>query len=292
MGYPNRFKGRLIAGLLTVVVGASAFGAATCAAVHSAAGPPSPAASEPGRAGFSSQAMLSAASPTPKKIAEGGLPFVWPADGYVSQGMTPKHPTGIDIAAPFGSEVRAVRDGVVFFVGGDPCCSYGNYIVIGHDSRWSSVYGHLAKFLVAMGDPVKQGQVIALSGQTGHASGPHLHFELRSFGWPVNPLDELWPQRYVERDIPQPVAAAPATPAPQTASLHPDEVTLLAIGWMNQTAPYAYMIDASTCYAMQRAVNWLVTCKGTLQGCAGAPCEKYLSACVLDQPRLITQYCP
>lgn len=223
--------------------------------------------------------------------SESGLPFVWPADGTVSQGMTPKHPTGIDIAVPTGSEVRAVRAGAVFFVGGDPCCSYGNYIVVGHGEGWASVYGHLSTLLVKAGDQVKQGEVIGLSGETGHADGPHVHLELRSFGRPVNPLDELRPRRYAQEDTDTPVAAASPTPAPQSAELRPEEATVLAIGWMKQNAPYAYTIDASSCYAMQQEINWLVTCAGLLQGCAGAACQTYLSACVLEQPRLIARYC-
>jgi hypothetical protein len=283
----DRFQGWLVPGLLAALVGITAIAAATCVLIHSPTGRAAPAVvAQP--AAFSSWFLLNVAPPERAPVAtESGLPFVWPADGYVSQGMTPKHPSGIDIAANTGSEVRAVRDGVVFFVGGDLCCSYGNYIVVGHDDGWSSVYGHLSKFSVKVGDQVKQGQVIGLSGQTGHADGPHVHFELRSFGRPVNPLDHLWPARYVQVVIDTPVAV----PSPQTAELRPEEATVLAIGWMTQNAPYAYAIDASSCYAMQSEINWLVTCRGALEGCAGAACQTYLSACVLEQPRLIAQFC-
>jgi hypothetical protein len=292
-----RFRGWLVPGLLVALVGIAAIVTATCALVDSPAGRAAPAVraksrSFPQPGGFPSWPRLNVAPPTPTPSGkESGLEFVWPADGYVSQGMTPKHPSGIDIAVPIGSEVHAVRDGVVFFAGGDPCCSYGNYVVVGHDDGWSSVYGHLSKFLVKVGDQVKQGQLIGLSGETGHAEGPHVHFELRSFGRPVNPLDRLWPPRYVQEDTDTPVAAPSPTPAAQTAELGPEEATSLAIGWMTENAPYAYTIDGSSCYAMQRGINWLVTCKGSLQGCAGAACETYLSACVLEQPRLIARYC-
>jgi hypothetical protein len=275
--------------LLAAFVGMTAIVAATCVLIHSPTGRAAPSVRRQ-PAGFSFRSWLNVVAPEPTLVAtESGLPFVWPADGDVSQGMTLKHPTGIDIAANTGSDVRAVRDGVVFFAGGDLCCSYGNYIAVGHDDGWSSVYGHLSKFLVKAGDQVKQGQVIGLSGQTGHADGPHVHFELRSFGRPVNPLDHLWPARYVREVNDTPGAVQ--SPTPQTAELRPEEATLLAIGWMTQNAGYAYAIDASSCYAMQSEINWLVTCKGALQGCAGAACETYLSACVLEQPRLIAKYC-
>ena len=287
----DRFQCWLVPCLLAALAGITAIVAAACVLIHSPTGRAAPAVgAHP--AAFSSWSLLNVAAPEATPVAtESGLPFVWPADGYVSQGMTPKHPTGIDIAANTGSDVRAVRDGVVFFVGGDPCCSYGDYIVVGHDDGWSSVYGHLSKFLVKVGDQVKQGQVIGLSGQTGHADGPHVHFELRSFGRPVNPLDHLWPPRYVQDVNDTPVAVPSPTPAPQTAELRSEEATFLAIGWMTQNAPYAYAIDASSCYALQSEVNWLVTCKGALQGCAGVACQTYLSACVLEQPRLIAKFC-
>jgi len=265
--------------------------------VHSASGsPPSAAppavlssvAVAPGGGGQPSFAPRSVAAAQPEPTAS-PFEFIWPADGHVSQGMTPKHPSGIDVGVPTGSEARAVRDGVVFFVGGDPCCSYGNFIVIGHDEGWSSVYGHLSKFLVKAGDQVKQGQVIALSGDTGYVNGPHVHFELRSEGRLVNPLDYLLPARPAPPYVPDTPAPSPT---PKGPDLESGEATMLAMGWMSQNNAYAYTIDAATCYAMEQAINWLVTCKGTLQGCAGAACEAYLSACVLEQPRLIARFCP
>ena len=295
----------LIASLLFAGVGTLAVIGATCALIQTSTGsgaqPPSPTVVPTEAA-----ATPTKLPPTATAIAAPGLvlPFVWPADGNVSQAMTPKHPTGIDIAAPIGSEVRAVRDGVVFFAGGDPCCSYGLYIAIGHDSGWSSIYGHLSKFLVKPGDQVRQGQVIALSGETGHAIGAHLHFELRSLGRPVDPLDHFWPARPVMPDDstatppPRGPGAPPAswvnapTAVPQPAALSAGEATVLAIGWMSQHAEFAYQIDASTCYAMAKQINWLVTCQGTLQGCAGVACQAYLAACVLGQPVLITRFCP
>jgi biotin carboxyl carrier protein len=232
------------------------------------------------------------ASPAAAEPTRSPFEFIWPADGNVSQGMTPKHPSGVDVGVPTGSEVRAVRDGVVFFVGGDPCCSYGNFIVIGHGEGWSSVYGHLSKFLAKAGDQVKQGQVIALSGETGYVDGPHVHFELRSQGRAVNPLAYLRPARSAPPYVPDTPVPSPTPAPPPGPDLQPGEAIVLAAGWMSQNNAYAYTIDAATCYAMERDVNWLVTCEGSLQGCAGSGCAAYLSACVLEQPRLIARFCP
>ena len=186
------------------------------------------------------------------------------------------------IGAAVGSEVHAVRDGTVYFTGNDSCC-YGNFIIIAHDEGWSSVYGHLSEFRVKVGDQVKQGDVIGLSGDTGHVTGPHLHFELRLNGVPVDPLDHFWPSRYVMADD-------PSTPAPEQAIAPPPTLQ----------SPDAPTADPSVAQASDHlgsqeavvlAIDWLVTCKGTAQGCVDASCDRYLSACVLDQPRLIAQFC-
>jgi hypothetical protein len=211
--------------------------------------------------------------------------------------MTPRHPSGIDIASGTGGEVRAARGGAVSFVGGDPCCSYGNFIVIAHDDGWWTVYGHLSEFLVKQGDLVAQGQPIGLSGDTGYATGPHLHFEIRRDGRVVNPLDYLHPARFVQPEEPAPVAAAnPAAPTATpvlSSDLSAADATVLGIAWMAGNQDAAYSIDPSTCYAIEYGVNWLVTCEGQLEGCARAgACERYLSACVFEQPRLVTRFCP
>ena len=133
------------------------------------------------------------ASPTPTITPTPSPPFIWPANGWVSQRMAEGHPSGIDIAVNMGEPVRAARDGRVTYVGGDPCCSYGYFVVIEHDGGSTSLYAHLSAFAVGAGDEVTQGQLIGLSGETGKARGAHLHFELRSSGVPVNPLNRLPP---------------------------------------------------------------------------------------------------
>lgn len=133
-------------------------------------------------------------TPTPTATPTPPPPFVWPGEGWISQPMSAKHPSGIDIAVNAGWPIYAVRAGRVGFAGGDPCCSYGYYIVVEHDDGWTSLYGHLNSFAVVAGTGVEQGQLIGLSGETGKAKGVHLHFELRTGGVPVDPLEYLPPR--------------------------------------------------------------------------------------------------
>ena len=68
---------------------------------------------------------------------------------------------------------------------------YGNYIVVGHNAKYSSLYAHLLGFNVSVGDEVKAGDVIGYSGNTGWSTGPHLHFEVWDYGQRRNPLEYL-----------------------------------------------------------------------------------------------------
>lgn len=97
--------------------------------------------------------------------------------------------TGVDFAAPTGTPIRAVADGVVTmsrYNGG-----YGKMVLLDHDNRngsdWHSLYGHASKLVVKVGQRVKQGQIIAYVGSTGRSTGPHLHFELFENGKRLNP---------------------------------------------------------------------------------------------------------
>lgn len=100
---------------------------------------------------------------------------------------------GIDYAAPIGTKVRSVADGSVEFAGGQG--GYGNLIVIRHQGAFSTAYGHLSRFApgIRKGSRVSQGETIAYSGQTGIASGPHLHYEFRVNSQQVNPLATTLP---------------------------------------------------------------------------------------------------
>ncbi|MEM4326313.1 MAG: M23 family metallopeptidase [Candidatus Pacearchaeota archaeon] len=94
--------------------------------------------------------------------------------------------TGIDIAQPVGAPVRASKDGVVKFAGWSG--GYGLCIFIKHQFGYETVYGHLSKVNVKEGQKVKAGQLIGKVGNTGRSTGSHLHFEVRKFGKPLNPL--------------------------------------------------------------------------------------------------------
>ncbi|MFC7219582.1 M23 family metallopeptidase [Streptomyces polyrhachis] len=102
-----------------------------------------------------------------------------------------KH-SGQDFAVPVGTKVRSVHDGTVVTAGWGG--AYGNNIVIKHANGLYSQYAHLSKFDVKVGEKVKKNELIALSGNTGNSSGPHLHFEIRTtpyYGSSVNPVNFL-----------------------------------------------------------------------------------------------------
>lgn len=97
--------------------------------------------------------------------------------------------TGIDIATSYGSTVVAAASGKVIYAGWFG--GYGNAVIIDHGNGISTLYGHNASLLVKEGDMVTKGQAIAKSGSTGLSTGPHMHFEVRKDGVPVNPMDWL-----------------------------------------------------------------------------------------------------
>lgn len=94
---------------------------------------------------------------------------------------------GIDLAAPIGTTVNAADGGVVTWVGTRG--SYGKLIMVDHGAGYVTYYGHLSKFFVSKGEKVYKGQKIAAVGNTGRSTGPHLHFEIKKNGTPVNPLN-------------------------------------------------------------------------------------------------------
>ncbi|MBN2553768.1 MAG: peptidoglycan DD-metalloendopeptidase family protein [Spirochaetales bacterium] len=91
---------------------------------------------------------------------------------------------GVDLAAPTGTTVRAALDGKVVVVGFDPVL--GNYVVIRHQISYSTLYGHLSQIWVSRGATVTRGQRLGAVGNTGKSTGPHLHFEIRRRGVPIN----------------------------------------------------------------------------------------------------------
>jgi murein DD-endopeptidase MepM/ murein hydrolase activator NlpD len=96
---------------------------------------------------------------------------------------------GVDIAVPSGTPVHAAKSGRVLIAGW--VSGYGNYTCIGHGGGLSTCYGHQTSIGVSVGQSVSQGQVIGYSGCTGHCFGPHVHFETRINGAPVNPMGYL-----------------------------------------------------------------------------------------------------
>lgn len=100
-----------------------------------------------------------------------------------------RHHNGMDIAVPEGTPISAAAPGTVVFSGYSN--SYGNCIIVKHDDGLSSLYAHNAVNYVKNGEVVDSKSIIALSGATGKATGPHVHFEIRKYGIPVNPLREI-----------------------------------------------------------------------------------------------------
>lgn len=102
-----------------------------------------------------------------------------------------KNHNGIDLAAPEGTPVYAIKDGAVYVcVPNDN--EFGNYVILSHDTgKTTSVYAHLQSYTVEQYQTVKKGEIIGYVGQTGMATGPHLHFEIRQGGKPENPRQKL-----------------------------------------------------------------------------------------------------
>jgi murein DD-endopeptidase MepM/ murein hydrolase activator NlpD len=93
---------------------------------------------------------------------------------------------GQDISVPYGTPVQATADGVVLYAA--PRAGYGNVVVIAHANGISTRYGHLASFDVNAGDRVRRGDVIGRAGNTGRSTGTHVHYEVREYDVPVDPL--------------------------------------------------------------------------------------------------------
>ena len=134
--------------------------------------------------------------PPPGSPGKGGL--AWPLDaGQMSsvygRRWGRKH-EGIDLAAPVGTPLLAAKDGLVLYAA-DTVKGYGNMVVLQHDGDLLTAYAHTSVLLVHKGDRVRTGQIIARVGQTGHATAPHLHFEVRQGQIPRDPLRYLPPRR-------------------------------------------------------------------------------------------------
>lgn len=125
-------------------------------------------------------------------------PLGWPAPGTISSGYgTREHPvsgarkfhSGVDISVPRGTAARATADGIASYSGRS--AGSGNTVVIEHGHGFSTAYAHNERNLVTVGQRVKRGDVIAVSGSTGISTGPHIHYEIWKNGRHVNPNSYL-----------------------------------------------------------------------------------------------------
>ncbi|MBP6943025.1 MAG: M23 family metallopeptidase [Candidatus Buchananbacteria bacterium] len=115
--------------------------------------------------------------------------YVWPNGcRRVSQAFRGRLHTGIDIACPYGTQIRAAEAGVISKVQYGNS-GYGNHIMINHGGGIVTLYGHLSTISVKAGQRVDRGELIGLEGSTGRSTGPHLHFEVRINGAFANPLN-------------------------------------------------------------------------------------------------------
>jgi murein DD-endopeptidase MepM/ murein hydrolase activator NlpD len=130
---------------------------------------------------------------SPGPIKQGSGQLIWPLNGPVTGVFGEVRPghlhSGVDIAVPEGTPIRAADSGRVALMGW--VGGYGNYTCVQHTASMSTCYGHQSSFATSNGASVTQGQVIGYSGNTGNSTGPHLHFEVRINGSPVDPMGYL-----------------------------------------------------------------------------------------------------
>lgn len=129
---------------------------------------------------------------TPGTLEGPGIPGGWPLSikGFVTEGYDgPEGHPGIDIATEVNTPVVATADGTVVRAGTDPV--YGEYVLVGHEEGFETMYGHNALLLVERGDRVERGETIAYSGNSGRSTAPHLHYEVRRQGQAVDPTPYL-----------------------------------------------------------------------------------------------------
>jgi murein DD-endopeptidase MepM/ murein hydrolase activator NlpD len=132
--------------------------------------------------------------PAPQFASSNAAPSLWPVVGEITgrfgerldpfSGEGAFH-AGVDIASHLGDAVRATADGVVTVV--DRRAGYGRLVVIDHGFGVTTWYGHMLDFNTSVGQQVKRGDIIGFEGATGHATGPHVHYEVRFYNTPVNP---------------------------------------------------------------------------------------------------------
>lgn len=139
-------------------------------------------------------------------------PSIWPVEGRLMGGYGERTDpfsgegamhTGVDISAPTGTPVRTTADGIVKFAGWSN--GYGQLVVVDHGGGYETYYAHLSRFAVLEGEEVRRGEQIGSVGSTGRVTAPHLHYEVRIGGAPVNPhvyLARAGVVQMVKRDFP------------------------------------------------------------------------------------------
>lgn len=143
--------------------------------------------------GTKAAGVTSVASRPCPRAGVSGAGFIWPTGcGSVSRGFGANQGNhrGLDICAPTGTPVRASRAGTVLY-SGNKLSGFGNVVIIEHGGGLATVYGHNRRNLVKSGQRVSQGQEIAEVGQTGNATTPHCHFEVRRDSTAVDPMPML-----------------------------------------------------------------------------------------------------
>ena len=142
-------------------------------------------------------ALLSGGAPPPE-LGGGPGAVGWPVSGPISSPFGMRFDpvqhhyqlhAGIDVAAPQGVTISAASEGKIIFAGWYG--GYGNAIIIDHGGGISTLYGHCSQIFVGVGQDVQRGQAIGAVGMTGDATGPHVHFEVRVNGKPVDPMSYL-----------------------------------------------------------------------------------------------------
>jgi murein DD-endopeptidase MepM/ murein hydrolase activator NlpD/Flp pilus assembly pilin Flp len=126
----------------------------------------------------------------PGEAEAGGISLSWPASGRISQREWGCH-HAIDVAAPLGVPVYAAAAGEVVVAGYTEYPGYGRMVVIRHAGGYQTLYGHLSASYVGAGDYVAKGEMIGRMGSTGRSTGSHLHFEVSSGSWLLDPLSAL-----------------------------------------------------------------------------------------------------
>ena len=123
------------------------------------------------------------------------MPSIWPVTGFISSsfgsrmspfGRGPQFHKGLDISNRIGTPIIAPADGTVILAGPDG--AYGNSVELNHGGGIVTKYAHMQRAIVKPGEWVKRGQVLGYIGLTGRTTGPHLHYEVRLNGVPVNPM--------------------------------------------------------------------------------------------------------